>query len=57
MAGRIHAPAKTACLVHGEPRPMDALKARIERELADGQDAKLGEKINLASMTRPFGTD
>ena len=27
------APPKLTCLVHGEPGPMDALKARIEREL------------------------
>jgi metallo-beta-lactamase family protein len=26
-------PPKLTCLVHGEPRPMDALKARIEKEL------------------------
>lgn len=26
-------PPKTLCLVHGEPIPMDALKARVEREL------------------------
>lgn len=26
-------PPKLTCLVHGEPAPMDALKARIEREL------------------------
>ena len=26
-------PPKLTCLVHGEPGPMDTLKARIEREL------------------------
>ena len=26
-------PPSLTCLVHGEPEPMDALKARIEREL------------------------
>jgi len=26
-------PPALTCLVHGEPGPMDALKARIEREL------------------------
>ncbi len=32
LRGFTKAPALT-CLVHGEPEPMDALKARIEREL------------------------
>jgi metallo-beta-lactamase family protein len=32
LGGFKRAPALT-CLVHGEPGPMDVLKARIEREL------------------------
>jgi metallo-beta-lactamase family protein len=31
--GNFTAPPSLTCLVHGEPEPMDALKARIEREL------------------------
>jgi metallo-beta-lactamase family protein len=31
--GGFEAPPKLTCLVHGEPQPMDVLKARIEREL------------------------
>jgi metallo-beta-lactamase family protein len=31
--GGFRTPPKLTCLVHGEPEPMDALKARIEREL------------------------
>jgi metallo-beta-lactamase family protein len=31
--GNFKQPPKLTCLVHGEPGPMDALKARIEREL------------------------
>jgi metallo-beta-lactamase family protein len=31
--GHFTRPPQTLCLVHGEPDPMDALKARIEREL------------------------
>ena len=31
--GQFKTPPKLTCLVHGEPGPMDALKARIEREL------------------------
>jgi len=31
--GQFKTPPKLTCLVHGEPAPMDALKARIEREL------------------------
>ena len=31
--GGFEKPPRLTCLVHGEPEPMDALKARIEREL------------------------
>jgi metallo-beta-lactamase family protein len=31
--GAFEAPPALTCLVHGEPGPMDALKARIERDL------------------------
>lgn len=31
--GQFKTPPALTCLVHGEPEPMDALKARIEREL------------------------
>jgi metallo-beta-lactamase family protein len=31
--GRFKRPPATTCLVHGEPGPMDVLKARIERDL------------------------
>jgi metallo-beta-lactamase family protein len=31
--GGFSTPPRLTCLVHGEPEPMDALKARIEREL------------------------
>ncbi|MFI5178676.1 MAG: MBL fold metallo-hydrolase RNA specificity domain-containing protein, partial [Vicinamibacterales bacterium] len=31
--GGFKQPPTLTCLVHGEPGPMDALKARIEREL------------------------
>jgi metallo-beta-lactamase family protein len=31
--GGFTTPPGLTCLVHGEPGPMDALKARIEREL------------------------
>ena len=31
--GGFKRPPALTCLVHGEPVPMDALKARIEREL------------------------
>lgn len=31
--GHFTAPPSVTCLVHGEPEPMDALRARIEREL------------------------
>jgi metallo-beta-lactamase family protein len=31
--GQFTRPPSLTCLVHGEPGPMDALKARIEREL------------------------
>lgn len=41
-------PPKLTCLVHGEARPMDALKARIERELKWAVKApEPGEKIAL----------
>jgi metallo-beta-lactamase family protein len=32
--GNFSTPPGLTCLVHGEPEPMDALKARIERELS-----------------------
>jgi metallo-beta-lactamase family protein len=31
--GGFHTAPRLTCLVHGEPEPMDGLKARIEREL------------------------
>ena len=41
-------PPRLTCLVHGEPRPMDALKARIERELKwTVRTPNPGEKIEI----------
>ncbi len=41
-------PPKLTCLVHGEPRPMDVLKARIERELHwTVKTPAWGEKMDL----------
>jgi metallo-beta-lactamase family protein len=41
-------PPRLTCLVHGEPDPMDTLKARIERELGWSVRAPVqGERIDL----------
>jgi metallo-beta-lactamase family protein len=41
-------PPQLTCLVHGEPAPMDALKARIERELKwTVKTPNQGERISL----------
>jgi metallo-beta-lactamase family protein len=41
-------PPQLTCLVHGEPGPMDTLKARIERELSWNVKTPLqGERIPL----------
>ena len=48
-------PPKLTCLVHGEPGPMDALKARIERELKwtvkTPQPSREDDSSCLESMT------
>jgi metallo-beta-lactamase family protein len=47
LGGFTKPPALT-CLVHGEPGPMDALKARIEKELHwKVKTPEWGEKIEL----------
>jgi metallo-beta-lactamase family protein len=46
--GNFTRPPKLTCLVHGEPTPMDTLKARIERELKWTVKApEPGEKIAI----------
>jgi metallo-beta-lactamase family protein len=46
--GRFKRPPKMTCLVHGEPGPMDALRARIERELGwTVRTPDHGEKIEI----------
>ncbi len=46
--GHFTTPPKLTCLVHGEPEPMDVLKARIERELKWTVKTPLqGERITL----------
>jgi metallo-beta-lactamase family protein len=46
--GGFKRPPKLTCLVHGEPRPMDALKARIERDLKwNVKTPNPGEKIAI----------
>lgn len=46
--GSFTRPPALTCLVHGEPGPMDALKARIEQELKwVVKTPEQGEKINL----------
>lgn len=46
--GNFTRPPKVTCLVHGEPVAMDALKARIERELKwTVKTPEPGEKIDL----------
>lgn len=50
--GGFNRPPALTCLVHGEPGPMDALKARIERELHwTVKTPEWGEKINLELKT------
>ncbi|MGE5834402.1 MAG: MBL fold metallo-hydrolase RNA specificity domain-containing protein [Acidobacteriota bacterium] len=46
--GRFKRPPKMTCLVHGEPGPMDALRARVERELGWAvRTPDHGEKIEI----------
>jgi metallo-beta-lactamase family protein len=46
--GHFTKPPKLTCLVHGEPGPMDTLKARIERELSwTVKTPTQGERISL----------
>ena len=41
-------PPQLTCLVHGEPGPMDVLKARIEKELGwTVKTPNQGERITL----------
>ncbi len=46
--GNFKRPPQLTCLVHGEPGPMDTLKARIERELKwTVKTPNQGERISL----------
>lgn len=46
--GHFTRPPQLTCLVHGEPEPMDALKARIEKELSwTVKTPQQGERISL----------